>query len=194
MDHWLLDDAAVSATLARADVAETATGACLRTETRFSEPGIPLALTRSMINREWVRALEERTKRFAIEVVSIVRVARQQPELRAACDQLSASAGSVAANHRAMGRAASDKAFAAKLQTVSEESDESAHWLEQLKLTNRDAALQPSINRVLREAIELRNIFAKAKQTTRDRYFPEQKPTPKADFTAKRPPRLNPPE
>jgi four helix bundle protein len=147
-----------------------------------------------MINREWVRALEERTKQFAIDVVALVRVARQQPELRSACDQLSDSAGSVAANHRAMGRAASDKAFAAKLQTVSEESDESAHWLEQLKLTNKEAALQPSIKRVLQEAIELRNIFAKAKQTTRDRYFPEQKPTPKAYPKSERPPRPRPSE
>ena len=133
-----------------------------------------------MINREWVEALEERTKRFAIDVVSLVRDARRQPELRSACDQLNDAAGSVAANHRAMGRAGSDRAFAAKLQTVSEESDESAHWLEQLKLTNRDAALQPSIARVLQEAIELRNSFANAKETTRDRYFPEQKPMPKA--------------
>ena len=74
-----------------------------------------------------------------------------------------------------MGRSRSDKEFAAKLQIVCEESDESAHWLSILEKTNRDATLTASIVAALQEANELRNIFAKARQTTRDRYFPETK-------------------
>ena len=128
-----------------------------------------------MADRARIQALELRTKRFAIDVVHIVRAAKGQPELWSACHQLNGSAGSVASNHRAMGRSRSTKEFAAKLQTVSEESDESAHWLEQLQATNQEAGLQPLIERALREAIELRNIFAKAKATTRKRYFSEQK-------------------
>lgn len=129
-----------------------------------------------MADRTRIDALEERTRRFAIDVVHIVRQARAQPELRPACEQLNASAGSVAANHRAVGRSRSRKEFAAKLQIVHEEADESAHWLLQLKETNRDAALRAPIERALQEATELRNIFGRARATTRDRYFPEQRP------------------
>jgi len=83
----------------------------------------------------------------------------------------------VAANHRAAGRARSTREFAAKLQIVHEEADESAHWLAQLKATNRDATLRGPIERTLQEAIELRNIFGRARATTRERYFAEKEPS-----------------
>lgn len=124
-----------------------------------------------MTDRASKDALEERTRRFAIDIVYLVRGARANPELRPACDQLNHSAGSVAANHRAVSRARSTKEFAAKLQIVHEEADESAHWLAQLKATNRDAALRAPIDRALQEAVELRNIFGRARATTRERYF-----------------------
>jgi len=130
-----------------------------------------------MADRSRVDALEARTARFAIDIVHIVRHARVQPELRPACDQLNASAGSVAANHRAAGRARSTREFAAKLQIVHEEADESAHWLAQLTATNRDTALRLPIEAALREATELRNIFGKARSTTRTRYFSNSKPS-----------------
>lgn len=81
----------------------------------------------------------------------------------------------MAANHRATGRARSTKEFAAKLQVVHEEADESAHWLTQLRATNLDVELVGPIERALKEAIELRNIFGKARATTRQRYFAEKK-------------------
>ena len=129
-----------------------------------------------MRDRTQIDALEERTRRFAISIVHVVRHARAQPELRSACSQLNDSAGSVAANHRAVGRARSTREFAAKLQIVHEEADEAAHWLSQLKETNRDPALRAPIQKALQEAIELRNIFGKARATTRERYFPVTKP------------------
>jgi four helix bundle protein len=130
-----------------------------------------------MTDRARIDALEERTRRFAIDIVDIVRKVRVQPELRPACDQLNRAAGSVAANHRSAGRARSTREFAAKLQIVHEEADESAHWLAQLRVTNRDAALRSPIDRALQEATELRNIFGRARATTRQRYFPEKEPS-----------------
>ena len=127
-----------------------------------------------MADRTRIDALEARTAQFAIEIVHLVRHARKQPELRPACEQLKASSGSVAANHRAVSRSRSTREFAAKLQIVHEEADESAHWLSQLKATNRDAALTVPIEKALREATELRNIFGKARSTTRARYFTEK--------------------
>ena len=54
-----------------------------------------------------------------------------------------------------------------KLQIVNEEIDESVLWLEiaDAVLPNRDA----DVNRVLREGVELKSIFATARKTTRDR-------------------------
>jgi four helix bundle protein len=129
-----------------------------------------------MADRAFIDALEQRTKQFAITIQHVVRQMNRQPDLRSACDQLNDAAGSVAANHRAVGRARSTKEFAAKLQIVCEESDESAHWLAILHETNRDAALKAPISNALQEAIELRNIFAKSRGTTRNRYFSEKKP------------------
>lgn len=133
-----------------------------------------------MSDRDSVDQLEERTRRFAIDIVHLVRQVRIQPELRPACDQLNRAAGSVAANHRATGRARSTKEFAAKLQVVHEEADESAHWLTQLRATNLDAALTDPIDRALKEATELRNIFGKARATTRQRYFADKKDPPRS--------------
>jgi four helix bundle protein len=116
-----------------------------------------------MADRAFIDALEQRTKQFAITIQDVVRQLSRQLDLRSACHQLNDAAGSVAANHRAVGRARSTKEFAAKLQIVCEESDESAHWLSILHETNRDAALK------------LRNIFAKSRATTRNRYFSEKK-------------------
>ena len=130
-----------------------------------------------MTDRARIDALEERTRRFAIDIVDLVRRARIQPELRPACDQLNRAAGSVAANHRAVGRARSTREFVAKLQIVHEEADESAHWLSLLKVTNRDATVRGPIERALQEATELRNMFGRARATTRERYFSEKEPS-----------------
>ena len=105
-----------------------------------------------MADRARIKALEDRTKKFAIDVLQVVRRVRRQPELWSACDQLSDAAGSVGANHRAVGRSRSTKEFAAKLQIVCEESDESAHWLSQLKITNRDAQAQQLIDALSRQS------------------------------------------
>ena len=123
-----------------------------------------------MSDRSRIDQLEERTRRFAIDIVHLVRPVRAHSELRPACDQLNRAAGSVAANHRATGRARSTREFAAKLQVVHEEADECAHWLTQLKTTHLEAGLTAPIERALLEAIELRSIFGRARATTRKRY------------------------
>ena len=73
--------------------------------------------------------LEERTKQFAIAVIRLCAELEGARGVRQLAWQLSDSAGSVAANHRAMRRARSTREFAAKLQIVNEEVDEAALWL-----------------------------------------------------------------
>jgi len=118
-------------------------------------------------------ALEARTQSFAVEVYKMCGLAFRQPSLRSAFDQLGAAAGSVASNHRAMRRARSTREFKAKLQIVHEEADESVHWLTVLQLTNRDAEVASLLPGLIAEGTRLRNLFGRARATTRRRF-----PTP----------------
>jgi four helix bundle protein len=118
------------------------------------------------MQRDYMDQLEERTKQFAIAVIRFCIVLQRHDGLRRLADQLVDSAGSVAANHRAMRRARSPREFAAKTHIVLEEVDESVLWLEIA------AAIEPahSDTRVLlSEARELRAIFARSYATARRR-------------------------
>ena len=118
--------------------------------------------------REFIEKLEGRTKKFAVDCVPYCADLERVPGLRNTGFQLSKASGSVAANHRAMRRSRSNREFAAKLQIVCEEADESVLWLEVA-----DAAvsghLKPTTAALLAEAKELRAIFSKARSTFRGR-------------------------
>ena len=106
--------------------------------------------------REWIDALEDRTRAFAVSVTKSASHVESSFTLREHARQLVRAAGSVAANHRAMRRARSTKEFASKLQIVAEETDECVLWLELL----RDAgAPQPA---------EIQRLFAQAKNRFKD--------------------------
>lgn len=134
-----------------------------------------------MHNRADIDQFEERTKQFAIDVVWLCTRLEEVRGLRQVAWQLSDSAGSVAANHRAMRRARSRKEFKAKLQIVNEEIDESVLWLEIAaavldRWRTQPGVVPPTISMTrdelsgpLREGGELRSMFAKARRTTRNR-------------------------
>jgi four helix bundle protein len=124
------------------------------------------------MSRTDITHLEDRTQRLAIDIITLCRAASRQQALWSLCHQLTASAGSVSANHRAMRRARSVREFAAKLQIVHEEADETVHWLEVLRATNRDAMVADRLAALLDEATQLRNIFGRARATTRARFPP----------------------
>ena len=74
--------------------------------------------------------LKDRTKKFALRVMNVVRSLPQSAEGRTIGNQLLRSGTSVAANYRAVCRARSRPDFIAKLAIVIEEADETAFWLE----------------------------------------------------------------
>ena len=122
--------------------------------------------------RDDIDALERRTKKFAIAAIRLCATLEQVPGMRFVGGQLSRSAGSVAANHRAMRRSRSTREFAAKLQTVNEELDESVLWLE---ITDEIVPnLAPRLAPLLDEGVQLRSIFATARATTRRRMTEER--------------------
>ncbi|HEX5214149.1 MAG TPA: four helix bundle protein [Vicinamibacterales bacterium] len=118
--------------------------------------------------REFIEKLEGRTKQFAIDCVPYCADLERAPGLRNAAFQLSKASGSVAANHRAMRRSRSNREFAAKLQIVCEEADESVLWLEVAE-ASVPVHLKPTTDTLLAEAKELRAIFSKARSTFRGR-------------------------
>jgi len=109
--------------------------------------------------------LKERTKKFALRVMRVVRSLPPGLEGRTIGKQLLRSGTSVAANYRAVCRARSRAEFLSKLAVVVEEADETAFWLELLS----DAGLIPGprLKDVRSEANQIVAIFNASRATAK---------------------------
>jgi four helix bundle protein len=109
--------------------------------------------------------LQERTRRFAVSVLSLLR---ELPNVEPAVTirrQLTRCATAVAANYRTSRRARSHAEFTARIGVVAEEADESLFWLSllcDLGLGSPQAARE-----LAREARELTAIFSTSAATAR---------------------------
>jgi len=106
--------------------------------------------------------LLERTRLFALSVLTFCRKLPDTREAQEAAGQLRRAANSVRANYRAARRGRSRAEFQAKLGIVFEEADECAGWLEYF----RDGGIQHDPD-LTEEAHELARIFAKSVKTAR---------------------------
>ena len=109
--------------------------------------------------------LDQRTKRFALNILVAVEGIPRSIAGRAIAGQLVRSGTSVGANYRAARRARSKAEFIAKLGVVEEEADETLFWLELLResgILSREA-LEP----LLLEANELVAIMATSRKTAK---------------------------
>jgi four helix bundle protein len=117
--------------------------------------------------------LKKRTKKFALDVISMCADAPLVLETRHAIGQVIRSSSSVAANYRSACRGKSKPDFISKLGTVEEEADESAFWLEMLgdiaKLRHLKLADRTSheLTRLLDEANQLVSITVASRKTAR---------------------------
>src|SRR5690242_20594116 len=102
--------------------------------------------------------LEERTKKFHINVIKLCSSLPKNIAAYEIAKQLIRSAGSVASNYRASKRAKSTSDFIYKIQVVLEEADESNYWLTVI----RDAEILSNslLNELIKESNELTAIFA----------------------------------
>ncbi len=101
--------------------------------------------------------LEDRTLKFAQEVIRLCKkVPRDVISLRVV-GQLVDSAGSVGANYREANEAVSKKDFVHRMKISRKECKESTYWLELLK--ESDQNIFKEIGILVRESQELRNIF-----------------------------------
>jgi four helix bundle protein len=107
--------------------------------------------------------LQNRTKHFALRVLSLIDRLPNTIGGRVLANQLARSATSVGANYRAACRGRSRAEFAWKLGPVAEEADESLHWLELI----RDGNFVPEkkIASLVSEADELTAIFTSGRRS-----------------------------
>jgi four helix bundle protein len=107
--------------------------------------------------------LQNRTKHFALRVLSLIDRLPNTIGERVLAHQLARSATSVGANYRAACRGRSRAEFASKLGTVAEEADESLYWLELI----RDGNFVPEkkIASLVSEADELTAIFTSGRRS-----------------------------
>lgn len=111
--------------------------------------------------------LKERTKQFALDVISFVDSLPNTRKINLIERQLVRSATSVCANYRAACRAHSHAHFIYKLNIVLEEADESQYWLEVILALN--VGENNGAKRLHSEANELVAIFASSINTARKR-------------------------
>jgi four helix bundle protein len=82
----------------------------------------------SRVERAW--ELQDRTKKFALRIISAFSRLPKKDEARVIGRQFLRSGTSVAANYRAACRARSAADFISKINIVVEETDETLFWLE----------------------------------------------------------------
>jgi four helix bundle protein len=116
---------------------------------------------------EQAEQLQERAMQFAVDVCELIKLLPAWEPGPTVRHQLAKSSTSVAMNYRSSRRARSHAEFTARTGIVADESDESLGWLE---FSQRAKLLDtPELPRLLREALELRNIFAASAGTARHR-------------------------
>jgi len=109
--------------------------------------------------------LQDRTKRFALRIIRVIRSLPPGPEGRIIGHQLLRSGMSVAANYQAVCRARSRAEFLSKLATVIEEADESGFWLE--LLVDAGLVTESKLKDLRSDANQLVAIFNASRMTAR---------------------------
>lgn len=111
------------------------------------------------------RELQERTKKFALDIICAFVALPKTDEARVIGRQFLRSGTAVAANYRATCRARSKAEFISKMGTVVEEADETEFWLD--LLIDGKLAASPALTALLSESRELLKIFSRSLATAK---------------------------
>ena len=101
--------------------------------------------------------LEERTLKFAKEIIRLCKKLPKDVINIKLIGQLINSSGSVGANYREANEKLSKKDFVYRMKITRKECKESSYWLELLKEANQN--FKEEVNSSIKESQELRNIF-----------------------------------
>lgn len=115
--------------------------------------------------------LKKRTKKFALNVITLVESLPRTRSADVIGRQLLYSSTSVGSNYRAACRARSRADFISKIGIVEEEIDESAYWLELLLETG--ISKTKNVEDLLIEANELTAIFSASGKTAKFKHNPQ---------------------
>jgi four helix bundle protein len=107
--------------------------------------------------------LEERTARFAEDIIRLVRKIKVDQVNKRIIDQVVGSGGSVGANYCEANESESKKDFIHKIGICKKEIKETKHWLRLLVVSNPEARNESAI--LWKEAHELLLIFSKIKES-----------------------------
>ncbi len=113
--------------------------------------------------------LEERTAKFAEQVIDFVKTVEITPINRRIIDQLVGASGSMGANYCEASEAESKKDFIHKIGICKKETKETGHWLRLLARSNSER--REEIKNFWREAHELLLIFSKICKSSRGKSF-----------------------
>ena len=109
--------------------------------------------------------LQQRTKKFSLQIIHFFRTLPKTTEAQVLGKQLLRSATSVTANYRAACRGRSKAEFIAKLSIVVEEADETLLWLEMIN----EAGIAQVDDQLLKEAKELLFIMSASRKSAKGR-------------------------
>ncbi len=110
--------------------------------------------------------LEERTAKFAEEVITLLRNIKQDAINKRIIDQLVGSSGSIGANYCEAVESESKKDFIHKISISKKENRETMHWIRLLAISNPEKKVELRI--LWKEARELLLIFAKIVRTSKN--------------------------
>jgi four helix bundle protein len=111
--------------------------------------------------------LEERTARFAEEVIKFIKKLNLDVINKPIIEQLVRSTGSIGANYCEANEAESKKDFVHKIGIVKKETKETQFWLRLLESSN--SSFKEDIQNLWKEAHELLLIFSKIKSSCNTR-------------------------
>jgi len=109
--------------------------------------------------------LEERTAKFAEEVIIFLKTIQETAINRRIISQLVGSAGSIGANYCEANEAESKRDFIHKIGICKKEIKEAKHWLRLLASSNPER--KEEIRQFWQEAHELLLIFSKIKESAK---------------------------
>lgn len=107
--------------------------------------------------------LEERTFKFAVEVILFLRTIKYSKESEVIKYQLAKAATSTGANYEEAGGAYSKDDFKYKIGICFKESKESNYWLRIIAATKMSTSKK--LDWLIQESFELKNIFGRSLKT-----------------------------
>lgn len=118
-----------------------------------------------MDRKEFAKALEKRTRIFAVKIIHLSATLPNTPEGKVIRNQITKSGTSVGANYREANRSRSRADFRSKIKICESEASETQYWLEVIVETgwlNRD-----KVKPEFQEISELLAIFTSIGNNTR---------------------------